>query len=564
MATAGPTLLSHVAAASPVSGVDGVSALVGRCQAGGSSASSSSSSKVPAAAASSRPAGVGRMPVQPTTAAGSAGTGSAVAAAAVASRPVAQLARPSAAKGDTAAAALAAASGSASAAESREDASDETTIPASEHFHGQLPHEATIASSYEKLGAPIGEGTYGTVWRARCTRTGDQVAMKRVVLRNEREGFPVTAVREVRALKRLDHPNVVRLFDVCAAPPAPGSNSPGDIYLIFEYAPSDLTGLLAYRKQKLKLPEIKCLVWALANALDFCHLQNIMHRDLKPSNVLITGQGELKLCDFGLSRIAEGPGNYSTRVITLWYRPPELLLGTRHYDQSVDVWSAGCIFGELLAGYPLFPESTELGVFRKICERCGARPEEAWPEQQRRLPQWEKFFLPPKRGEEPSSGVGTTPGTGDIFVELNYKHGPSASDLIRSCLKLEPKERIAAGGVLEHRFLEQEPLRCKPSEIRINQTQSCHELDIKRQREKMREEKEAQRAAAAAAVAAAAAAANAASTSATANAAAANSGAKRPAPSAAPPGAAAAPSVQASPHPQKRGRPAPGLNSRPL
>eukprot|EP00928_Gymnodinium_smaydae_P081850 TRINITY_DN65299_c0_g1_i1.p1 TRINITY_DN65299_c0_g1~~TRINITY_DN65299_c0_g1_i1.p1 ORF type:complete len:439 (-),score=93.63 TRINITY_DN65299_c0_g1_i1:37-1353(-) len=365
---------------------------------------------------------------------------------------------------------------------------------ARDHFSERLPmwHEVAVADSYEKLGAPIGEGTYGTVWRARCTRTGSTVAMKRVMLRNEREGFPVTAVREVRALRRLSHPNVVSITDVCAAPPAPGSNGPGDVYLIFEYAPSDLTGLLAYRKQKLKVPEIKCLVWQLANALDFCHCQNIMHRDLKPSNVLITAKGELKLCDFGLSRTFEGPGNYSTRVITLWYRPPELLLGARHYDQSVDVWSAGCIFGELLAGFPLFPESAELGVFRKICERCSALSAPAWPEALRRLPQWEKFSQAVLRRPEDSSGQSSN----DIFTDLQAKHGEAAADLLRSTLQLDPSRRIGMDAILAHPFLSQDPKPCLSHEIKINQHLSCHELDVKRHREKLREEKlekEAQR-----------------------------------------------------------------------
>jgi len=359
-------------------------------------------------------------------------------------------------------------------------------VAGADYFSKQLYHETSLADSYEKLGQPIGEGTYGTVWRARCRRTGQTVAMKRVVLRNEREGFPVTAIREVRALRRLQHPNVVRLVDVVAAPPPLGSSGPGDAYLIFEYAPSDLTGLLAYRKQRLKLPEVKCLIRQLANALDFCHLRKIMHRDLKPSNVLITAKGDLKLCDFGLSRTFSGPGNYSTRVITLWYRPPELLLGTRHYDQKVDVWSAGCILGELLASHPLFPESSESKVFQKICERCAATNEDRWPMELRALPQWEKFA--PRRsvqeGESPAS---------DIFRELLAKHGAVAVDLLRSTLQLDPHLRISAQDVLEHRFFAQEPLPCQPHEIKINQHLSCHELDVKRHREKLREEKEAQR-----------------------------------------------------------------------
>lgn len=350
-----------------------------------------------------------------------------------------------------------------------------------DHFCQGLQHEIATAEAYEKLGPPIGEGTYGKVWRARCHRTKQFVAMKQVVLRNEREGFPLTAVREVRALRRLDHPNVVSLLDVCGAAPAAGSTSPGDAYLIFEYAPSDLTGLLAYRKQKLKLPEIKCLSRQLANALDFCHMRNIMHRDLKPSNVLISATGELKLCDFGLSRVFNGLDTYSTRVITLWYRPPELLLGTKVYDSSVDVWSAGCIFGELLLGYPLFPESAEKLVFQKIYERWSGSCEQLWPQDLQQLPKWTEFST--KSGRIESLG-------GEIYRDLCAKSGPVAGDLLRSMLQLDPARRLCAEAVMSHDFFSEEPLPCQPRDIKMNPNLSCHELDVKRHREKVREEKD--------------------------------------------------------------------------
>lgn len=379
--------------------------------------------------------------------------------------------------------------GSAQGGDSSASKPKDASAGAHDHCCDRLPHEHTIAESYEKDGAPVGEGTYGTVWRAKCIKTGRLVAMKRVNLRNEREGFPATAVREVRALRRLDHPNIVSLLDVCAAPPTPGSNSPGDAYLIFEYAPSDLTGLMAYRKQKLKPPEVKCITRQLVNALDFCHMKNIMHRDLKPSNILITAGGDVKLCDFGLCRIFTGPGNYSTRVITLWYRPPELLLGARHYDHSVDVWSAGCIFGELLNGQALFPENSEIRVFQKICERCGAMAEDTWPEELRRLPQWDKFA--PKKTADGETGV-----SGNIFADLTGRHGGAAVELLKQTLRLDPSQRIGTDAFLQHPYFAQEPLPCLPSEIKINQHLSCHELDVKRHREKVkqdREEKEAQR-----------------------------------------------------------------------
>eukprot|EP00931_Biecheleriopsis_adriatica_P000164 TRINITY_DN10016_c0_g1_i2.p1 TRINITY_DN10016_c0_g1~~TRINITY_DN10016_c0_g1_i2.p1 ORF type:complete len:339 (-),score=76.99 TRINITY_DN10016_c0_g1_i2:238-1254(-) len=306
--------------------------------------------------------------------------------------------------------------------------------------------------------------------------------MKKVVLRYEREGFPTTAIREVRALKQLTHPNVVSLLDVWAEPSCPGSSSPGDAYLIFEYAPHDLTGYMAYRK-KLKMPEIKCLIKQLANALDFCHYKHIMHRDLKPSNILLTGKGNLKLCDFGLSREFSGPGNYSTRVITLWYRPAELLLGAKHYDARVDVWSAGCIFGELLAGFPLFPDSTEIQVFRKIRQRFGAHQSEQWPEALRKLPNWEKFFVLPGSKAAPAAA------DRDFFSELKLKHGELAISLLKAMLHLDPELRIPCEEVVRHGFFETEPFACDPQDIKMPTNIACKELDVKRRRERMEEEK---------------------------------------------------------------------------
>lgn len=344
--------------------------------------------------------------------------------------------------------------------------------------------EPTTADSYEKQGEPIGEGTYGTVWKATSKFNDSALAMKKVVLRSEREGFPMTAIREVRALKKLDtHPNIVKLVDVCAAPPASATNGAGDAYLIFEYQPSDLTGLIAYRKNRFKVPEVKCLMHQLMNALDYCHLNGVMHRDLKPSNILVGNDGNLTLCDFGLSRNYQGEGNYSVRVITLWYRPAELLLGTKRYDQRVDIWSAGCIFGELILGSPLFPDSTELGVFRKICERLP--PPAAWPEALRTLPLWEKMLPQARRPDEQASS--------HVFNELASKTGTQGLAIFKAMLALDPAERCSADWVLKQPYWHQEPAMCDKKEVKVAQFLAIHELEVKRHREKQRAEREASR-----------------------------------------------------------------------
>mmetsp|Transcript_99654 Transcript_99654/g.187498 ORF Transcript_99654/g.187498 Transcript_99654/m.187498 type:complete len:504 (-) Transcript_99654:47-1558(-) len=346
-----------------------------------------------------------------------------------------------------------------------------------------LPHETSTVHDYERIGAPIGEGTYGTVWRATCKKTGQTVAIKRVMVRNERDGFPLTAIREIRALYRLKQNNIVNLIEVVADP------EKAEAFLVFEYCPSDLTGLMAYRKQRLKMGEIKCLIKQLMNAVDFCHMNGIMHRDLKPSNVLITARGELKLCDFGLSRIFSGSGNFSTRVITLWYRPAELLLGTRTYDQSVDVWSCGCMLGELLTGYPMFPESSETRVFVAIANKL-APVEDLWPVELRMLPQWNKLWSVKQQftgNEEPSDVVKA------FFREVARLYGQESSELLRSTLELEPSKRISSEAVLRHSWFFRDPMPCQPHEIRLNQNMSFHELDVKRHREKLRQEQENKR-----------------------------------------------------------------------
>ncbi|CAJ1351557.1 unnamed protein product [Effrenium voratum] len=341
-------------------------------------------------------------------------------------------------------------------------------------------------SRYEKLGAPVGEGTYGTVWKGVSATTQDEVAMKKVVIRHEKEGFPTTAIREIRALRKLSHPNVVRLVDVYTE--MPGANgSIGDTYLIFEYAPHDLTGYVAYRK-KLKLAEVKCVGKQLAEALDFCHLNRVMHRDLKPSNILLTHRGELKLCDFGLSRdfVERTPQSYSVRVITLWYRPPELLLGSGKYDPSVDVWSAGCIIGELLVQGPLFPDSSEVQVFKRIRMRFAAHKEEQWPQSIRKLPHWDKFW--------PQTSRNINFDQKDVFRDLAVKHGQTAVDVLKATLHLDPSQRIDSAGLVQHPFFESEPLPCKPSDLKMPADQrTLKELDVKRRREKAEEEVRAER-----------------------------------------------------------------------
>ncbi|XP_075474287.1 cyclin-dependent kinase C-1-like isoform X3 [Primulina tabacum] len=221
---------------------------------------------------------------------------------------------------------------------------------------------------FEKL-EQIGEGTYGQVYMAKEKDTGEIVALKKIRMDNEKEGFPITAIREIKILKKLEHENVIKLKEIVTSPgrEAVGQGNPdgskykGSIYMVFEYMDHDLTGLADRPGLRFSIEQIKCYMKQLLTGLHYCHVNQVLHRDIKGSNLLIDNQGNLKLADFGLARLFSNDhnANLTNRVITLWYRPPELLLGATKYGPSVDMWSVGCIFAELLHGKPILPGKNE-------------------------------------------------------------------------------------------------------------------------------------------------------------------------------------------------------------
>ncbi|PFX17201.1 Cyclin-dependent kinase 20 [Stylophora pistillata] len=201
----------------------------------------------------------------------------------------------------------------------------------------------------------IGEGAHGIVFKAKHIESGEVVALKKVPLRKIEDGIPNTALREIKALQEIeDNQNVVKLIDVF--PYGTG------FVLVFEYMLSDLSEVLRNSARPLTEAQIKSYMLMLLKGVVFCHENSIMHRDLKPANLLISSTGHLKIADFGLARVFSNDGNrqYSHQVATRWYRAPELLYGARKYDEGVDLWAVGCIFGELLNNSPLFPGESDI------------------------------------------------------------------------------------------------------------------------------------------------------------------------------------------------------------
>lgn len=228
----------------------------------------------------------------------------------------------------------------------------------------------------------VGQGTYGTVYKASSKANPDQIcAIKYIDTSRELEGFPITALREIKLLQGIKHENILNIIEIVIKQSSLLQNPRSSTFIVLDYMDHDLNSLI-FHKIKFTLPEIKCLALQLLKGLMFLHSKNIVHRDLKPANLLLNSHGVLKIADFGLAKVIKKPSNrfMTIIVVTLWYRAPEILLGNYYYDEKIDVWSVGCILYEIMTGKPLFPSENETQQIRKIIEVCGYPDEETWPE----------------------------------------------------------------------------------------------------------------------------------------------------------------------------------------
>ncbi|KAI7601359.1 Pkinase-domain-containing protein, partial [Hortaea werneckii] len=233
------------------------------------------------------------------------------------------------------------------------------TDPTQRRFRGSAK-----ITEYEVMHEKLGEGTFGVVSKAKSKRTGNMVALKKILMHNEKDGFPITALREVKLLKMLSHPNILRLEEmVVERAPADDKGKSGKkratLYMVMPYMDHDLSGMLTNPDIHFSESQIKCYMQQLLEGLRYLHDSRILHRDMKAANILISNKGVLQIADFGLARHYEGltpqPGrgsgeavrDYTSLVVTRWYRPPELLLTLKRYTPAIDMWGVGCIFGEM-------------------------------------------------------------------------------------------------------------------------------------------------------------------------------------------------------------------------
>lgn len=297
-----------------------------------------------------------------------------------------------------------------------------------------------IQQSYTKE-KKIGEGTYASVYEGHEKKTGRKVAIKKIKAGQFKDGLDMSAIREVKFLQELSHPNVIGLLDVFS--------SKSNLNLVLEFLDTDLEAVIKDRSLVFQASDIKSWMYMTIKGLDFCHQNWILHRDMKPNNLLIASDGTLKIADFGLAREYADPGTRMTcQVVTRWYRPPELLYGARAYSAGVDIWAAGCIFAELMLRTPYLVGESDFDQLNTIFRALGTPTEQEWPGH-KRLADYLEF---PRQPKQP--------------LELLFSAaGDDAIRFLEKCLTYDPRKRITSRQALRHDYFLSKPYPTEPSRL---------------------------------------------------------------------------------------------------
>ncbi|KAJ3747956.1 kinase-like domain-containing protein [Lentinula detonsa] len=338
-----------------------------------------------------------------------------------------------------------------------------------------------VKSDYE-VTTKLGEGTFGEVHKAMQNATNKVVALKRILMHNEKEGMPVTALREIKILKALRHDCIIEILDMFVV--HSNDSEPMSVYMVFPYMDHDLAGLLENERVKLQPSQIKLYMKQLLEGTEYMHRNNILHRDMKAANLLISNSGSLRIADFGLARAFDSQEykgvpyttldgrerrerKYTNCVVTRWYRPPELLLGARNYGGEVDIWGIGCVFGEMFHRRPILPGNSDIDQLDRIWALCGTPNQHTWPNYDQ-LPGCD--------------GMKRFTSTISRKIKQTYETiGPETVDLLDQLLICNPQKRITASQALEHDYFWTDPLPADPKTL--PSYEASHELDKRSHRQ---------------------------------------------------------------------------------
>ncbi|CAN1220663.1 Probable serine/threonine-protein kinase At1g54610 [Linum grandiflorum] len=316
------------------------------------------------------------------------------------------------------------------------------------------------AEDYDKLDK-VGSGTYSNVYKARDRDTDKIVALKKVRFdTSEPESIKFMA-REIMILQKLDHPNVVKLEGIAT------SRLQYSLYLVFDFMQTDLQTVIDRIEISNMAWQVKSYMQQLLSGLQHCHDRGILHRDIKGANLLIDKHGMLKIADFGLANYyyyysTKRKRPLTSRVVTLWYRAPELLLGSTDYGVGIDLWSAGCLMAEMFAGRPIMPGRTEVEQLHRIFKLCGTPSEDYWKK----------------------LGLSTTFRPPQVYkpnLIRAFRDFPESSfGLFTTLLALDPDYRGSASSALNNQFFYSTPLACDLSGLPVIRNKEDEEADDQR------------------------------------------------------------------------------------
>ncbi|XP_009136446.1 probable serine/threonine-protein kinase At1g54610 [Brassica rapa] len=327
---------------------------------------------------------------------------------------------------------------------------------AGESLAGWIPRRESHFEKQEQ----IGRGTFSKVFKARDLLRNKTVALKRIRFDVTNSESIKCIAREITILRKLDHPNIIKLEGLMLV-----EHDSSILYMIFEYMEHDLLGLSSLLGVEFSEPQVKCYMTQLLRGLDHCHTNHVLHRDIKSSNLLINQHGVLKIADFGLSTFFD-PHNsvpLTTNVVTLWYRPPELLLGASRYSVGIDMWSTGCVIGEIYAGKPILPGKNQTEQLQKIFELCGSPSEDYWTKLTLSAPLRPMFPY------------------GSNIAETFKEFPVPVISLLETLLSIDPDLRGTAATALNSEYFNTEPLACDHSSL--PKYIPSKEMDIKKRGE---------------------------------------------------------------------------------
>jgi len=321
-----------------------------------------------------------------------------------------------------------------------------------------MPPTETLSNLYEIIGK-IGEGTCGHVSKGRNKLTGQIVALKRIKHISEEQGFPPNSLTEIQILRKISHPNLVKLIQLC--------REEMDIYLVFEYFEFDLFGILYHSKiPSISFDQVRSYSYQLLKGIEALHSKKIIHRDLKPANLLISKNNLLQITDFGLACEKAENKKMTNQVITIWYRPPELLLGKETYGCEIDIWSVGCIIYEMITRNTLFRAmmDNEIEQLKAIFSVCGLPN-----------PEWElwshypnaKMFLSDKKYQKKSLER-------HLHKFLPNEYQPMIP-ILCGMLEIDPSKRITATNALSNLFFQNHPDKLDPNNLPQIKVQENHQ-----------------------------------------------------------------------------------------